>query len=396
MSGCSELEEWQLFLKGKAADQDLTTTERKLFLAYFEGLNEEDFSKVRRKIIASNVFCGAADSDSSAKGHLRNIYIKFKLWTKEDSSHRLRIEKNDAEGKDRHEYQKAKQLFDHLKREFQRLQKYRETSPLKSPCERLNILLMSMNYSEGKALFDSEIAGPERTKLFFLEISGSMTQQWLVDRLIAKNDLLRSAYRIAVTANGLWAGNQNAIWECMLDDSGNEEMNDRVVERLCNKVIEKTVIITVFGVEKLIHTDIEVILTEFWMRLQNEITTKLGRSSKRCLFLLVGEPNWVDNILGSTCSRGKVIPPAVSLPPWTSVTSVHLEDWLDSEGVSTFCERESGKSRQQLYASLGFRSTGSCESIGTPFVVLERICCQVLKTNNGLTELASKYWSKAS
>jgi hypothetical protein len=386
----SEIEEWQRFLKEQVFDYKLSPTEGRLFVAYFNSPYEEDFDKVRRKTIANKVLSKTSDPDNSAKGHLYKIYIKFNqkpngefwLWTEED-------EKTKTSGtpadKDYQQKQKSKQLFDYLKRRFQRLQSSRSIELLDNSREKLHSLLMSMNYVDQKSLFDTRISEPERMSLFFLEISGIITQRWLVDRLIAKNDLLRSAYRIAVTADVSWKGDENAIWRSILDDSMNENIDDLVVDRLCAQVNERTVMLIVFGIDQLRRTDIEAILTGFWTKLQDSITKRFGDSSKRCLFLLVGEPDWV---------ASKDIP-AISLPAWTSVTSTHLRDWFEPEEVSTFCERESGKSRLKLYDELDFKPTGCSEPIDSPVNILDTICYQVLKTKGGLAEL-EQYWRIAS
>jgi hypothetical protein len=387
MSNHSEIQEWELFLKGKISGS--TPLQVEFFIAYFGDFNEEDFRKVTRKEVADKVYGNKTRTNGAANSHFKNIYKKFDLWNPDD-------EKVKGSEKITLYNKKADQLYSSLKKEFKHSSSHSFLSVPVAPGEELNKLLMSMNYVVGESQFYSEVAASDRVMmLFFLEIPNLITQRWLVNRLIVKNRLLASAHKIFVSADTSWREDESAIWRSILNDVGVENVNDAVIEKLCSQILDKTIMVVVFGVDKLRKEDIQLILYGFWTRLKNEIDKISGQSPKRFLFMLVGEPAWVEKkVLGSTCQRIEDIP-AISLPSWLSVSSIDIEDWFEPEEVSAFCEVQSGMCRQQFYDVLGFKSSRCREPIDPPEIIVDTICRKVLNDKSGIAEL-EQYWSKAS
>jgi hypothetical protein len=387
MSNHSEIKEWQDFLKQEAFG--LTPLQGEFFLAYFGDFNEDEFRKVTRKSVADKVYGDKKRRDGSANIHFKNIYKKFSLWTNED-------EKEAISGKRETLYnKKADQLYSFLKQKFQRLSSSSLTHSIVSPAERMNELLMSMNYVAGESQFYTEVSSLDRMMLFFLEISKVITQRWLVNRLIAKNPLLASAYRISVSAETSWRMDDKAIWRSIQNDPGVEDIEKTVTKKLCSQILDKTIILVVFNADRLRTEDIKLILDGFWATLKDEVFKISGQSPKRFLFMLVGEPGWVkDKVLGSVCECIEDIP-AIFLPSWISVSSTDIEDWFEPEEVSEFCEVQSKMCRQEFYRVLGFEPARCREPNDPPEIVVDTICRNVLKNEGGIAEL-EQYWRIAS
>jgi inactive STAND len=384
---------WQDFLKARSVDMKLSKAEQMLFLEYFGTPDEAEFAKTRRHTIANKVFPDSSNPENLCASHLTKIYSKFGL-----GKDKANQDANDSN-------RKALTLFLLLRGQYQsRLQATKIQEDKDAP-EQLNEFLMHLNYYLEEAKFYSEMATLDRTGIFFAEIDGNHTQPWMLNRLVLKSPVLRSAHRKYVRVGPLWKSDENAVWQWIAGNNFDRSDTQSVLEKLSHECQEKTILLAMCGMESLRGSDLESILSNFWLPLQAILNDTLRDSRHKCLLLLVGHSGWLQSSKScfeiqneeQVCFKSTHLNGLYSkvLPRWSALTSHALKHWLEGEGVTAFCEQQSERSYEDFCQLLEIDVTRGNESIGSAHDIINTICAHVLKSPNGIAELEQS-WKIAS
>jgi hypothetical protein len=261
---------------------------------------------------------------------------------------------------------------------------------------------MYLNYETEESMFHAELSRLSRSGILFLEIDGKPLQPWLANRLISKSPVLRGAYRKYVEVSSLWKSDKEAVWQWIKGREAHLESSEEVLRKLSNELQDKTIFLTMCGMESLRGDDLEYILQKFWLPLQPMLEEVMPNGQRKCVLLLVGESGWTEGKNKNTCfevkdaEKRKIICfksenlqdlSTSLLPRWGSLTSNQLQYWFEGENVQSFCEQQSGKPYQSLCDLLEINPRAANEPIGPPYETINTICSHVLRTKRGIAEL---------
>ena len=243
-------------------------------------------------------------------------------------------------------------------------------SSSRSPKNNAADLFWKLDYKRQERDFVDRLEALESCAAFSVVAPCSITQRWLLNRLIKEIPNQENALRIPSMnlSEHPMRLNFETFWNDLAQQVKTQPVKDEILKSLCHSQVERPIILTIYGFHGLTQ---KKIIQEFWeplTEMMNQSSRRSGRS-KVVLFL-------VDQCRPNYPSKA-----VFELAPFDELLQRDVKLWFESDPVAKWCKKQKLGDR---FADDWIENTVSKEDWENPSLIFNQLCTQFQLGHDGM------------